>query len=261
MTSGADSGSSRPSHREEPSWLAVVRLLRWPLVILALVIAAVALVTRACETVTRRGREAVDALSRGLSSTNLTTSFVASLPHLVPGSGTTLELAAVESVETVTRSENRRLFFDLLSLGTTVTEIRVPVTYRYHVRLDAPWRLDVVGNACVVHAPALEPTLPPAIHTDRMEKRVERTWLQLDLTAQMDALERSLTPTLSARARSPKTVAMVRDLCRRRLAEFVRAWLLRTGHWQDERLTTVVVRFADEPQAVKREGPRVKSQD
>ncbi len=261
MTSAHEPGSANTPSRHEPSWLAALRLLRWPVVIAASVILIVALGTRACDTVTRRGRAAFDALKGGLSSTSLTTSFVASLPHLVPGSGTTLELAAVESVETVTRSENRRLFFDLLSLGTTVTEIRVPVTYRYHVRLDAPWRLDVVGNACVVHAPALEPTLPPAIHTDRMEKRVERSWLQLDLTAQMDALERSLTPTLSVRARSPETVAMVRDLCRRRLAEFVRAWLLRTGHWQDERLTTVVVRFADEPEAVKREGPRLKSEE
>ncbi len=246
MDSGPKPGSADSPGRHEPSWLAVVRLLRWPVVIVASIVLIVALATKACDTVTRRGQAAFDALSKGLSSTNLTTSFVASLPHLVPGSGTTLELAAVEAVETVTRSEDRRLFFDLLPLGTTVTEIRVPVTYRFHVRLDAPWRLEVAGNACVVHAPALEPTLPPAIHTDRMEKRVERGWLPLDVSAQMDALERSLTPTFAARARGPETVGLVRELCRRRLAEFVRAWLLRTGHWQDERLTTVVVRFADE---------------
>jgi len=227
--------------------------MRWPLVVVATVILAAALATRACETVTRRGREAMDALSKGLSSGTLTTSFVAALPHLVPGSGTSLELAAFEAVETVTRTQDHRLFFDLLPLGTTVTEIRVPVTYRYQVRLDAPWRLEIAGTACVVHAPVLEPELPPAIHTDRMEKRVERSWLPVDVSAQMEDLERSLTPTLSIRARNPETLALVRELCRRRLADFVRSWLLRTGHWQDERLTTVVVHFADEPPAARQE--------
>ena len=246
MSSGSVPEPANTPSRHEPSWLTALRLLRWPVVIVASIVLIVALATRACDTVTRRGRAAFEALKGGLSSTSLTTSFVASLPHLVPGSGITLELAAVEAVETVTRTEDRRLFFDLLPFGTTVTEIRVPVTYRYHVRLAAPWRLDVSGNACVVQAPALEPTLPPAIHTDRLEKRAERGWLPVDVTAQMDALERSLTPTLSVRARSPETVELVRDLCRRRLAEFVRSWLLQTGHWQDERLTTVVVRFADE---------------
>jgi hypothetical protein len=79
-----------------------------------------------------------------------------------------------------------------------------------------------------------------------MQKRSERGWLRLDLEQQMDELERSLTPTLSARAASAQTLALVREPARRRVAEFVRDWLLREDHWRDDRFTAITVVFADE---------------
>jgi len=225
---------------------------RWPLVVVLLALLGYLALDRACRAVVhapssaiQEAAEAAKGIAERFRSGRITTTFTAALPRL-EGGGSRLEVAAFESVETIRRTDTRAVFFDLLSLGTNVTEIRVPVTYRYHLRLDDPWQLDVRDHVCLVHAPALRPTLPPAIHTDRMEKRSERGWLRLDVEQQMDELEKSLTPTLSARAAAPETLALVREPARRRVAEFVRDWLLREDHWRDGRFTAITVVFAGE---------------
>jgi hypothetical protein len=226
--------------------------LRWPIVILALALLVLVAVERTFRWVTdvprsavKEAADAAGALAERFKTGRITSTFTASLPRLEPG-GSKLEVAAYEATEVFTRSDERAILFDLIPLGTTVSEIRVPVTYRYHVRLDDPWHLDVHGSVCLVRAPPLRATLPPAIHTDRMEKRSQEGWLRFDGAEQMTSLERSLTPTLSARASSPQNLALVRETCRRRVAEFVRDWLLREGQWRDDRFAAVTVTFEGE---------------
>jgi hypothetical protein len=62
----------------------------------------------------------------------------------------------------------------------------------------------------------------------------------------MDDLEKSMTPALIHRAGDPRTLALVRETCRRRVAEFVRDWLLREEQWRDDGFTAVTVTFEDE---------------
>jgi hypothetical protein len=226
---------------------------RWPIVallVVGLVLAAV-MAWRACALVERFSNapggaaRAVGEIAERFHSGRITTTFLADIPRLLPG-GPLLEVGAFEATETFTRTDERSVLFDLIPLGTNVTEIRVGVTYRYHLRLEDPWRLDVRGPVCLVEAPALRPSLPPAVHTDRMERRSERGWLRFDVESQMAELERSITPTLNARAADRAHIALVRDPCRRRTAELVRTWLLREDHWRDGRFTAVTVTFADE---------------
>jgi hypothetical protein len=151
-----------------------------------------------------------------------------------------------EATETFSRTDDRRVLYDLVPLGTTVAEIRVPVTYRYHLRFDEPWLLEVRDHDCVVHAPMIRPSLPPAIHTDRMEKRVSSSWLRFDDAEQLEALERTITPTLSTRAADPDHIDLVRDRSRIQVANFVRSWLLLESHWREDRFSSVTVIFDDE---------------
>ncbi len=51
---------------------------------------------------------------------------------------------------------------------------------------------------------------------------------------------------MSRRAADPDTIDLVRETCRRRLAEFVRGWLLSEGQWGGDRFRTITVVFADE---------------
>ncbi len=234
----------------------IFRALRWPLVVVALgLLAYLALVQAArsfreggratTEAVREIGDKAVD-IATAFQTGTITRTFVADVPRLAPGSGAKLELAAFEAVETLRTTDERRVAWDLVSLGTTVTEIRVPVTFRYHVRLDEEWRLEVDDQTCVVHAPPIRPTLPPAIHTDGLERRSESGWLRFNEAQQMEELERGLTAALSERAADAVHLDMVRERCRLELAGFVRSWLLLEDHWREDRFRSVVVFFADE---------------
>jgi hypothetical protein len=239
-----------------PRGLELVRAVRWPIVItvLALISFLAARELRdtvreggqaTAETVRAVGDSAAEIASRFRTGT-ITTTFVAAIPRLTPDGGTLLELAAFEATETISRTDDRRIFFDMVPLGSTVSEIRVPVTYRYHLRLDEEWRLEVSDGVCVVHAPPIRPSLPPAIHTDRMEKRSESGWLRFNEDEEMEALERSLTPTLAARAGNADHIELVRERCRARVADFVENWLLLEEQWGPGRFTHVEVFFADE---------------
>ena len=180
------------------------------------------------------------------SSANVTEKFLAGIPNFMPLGGGNLDVAVAENVEVLSRSDERFAFWDLLSLGTTTVEIRVPVTYRYHLKLDDRWTVTVVDGVCRVEAPALRPSLPPAIHTDRMERRADASWLRFDAVEQMTALEQQLTPELSRIARDPRHLALAREPARRTVARFARAWLLSEGAWGADRVRAISVTFADE---------------
>lgn len=238
----------RPDPKPASPGELLVRL-RWPLAVLGLGLIAWLAWERtrgALEQAPRATAEALGAIAERFSTGRITTTFTASLPRLQPG-GNLLELASYEATETFRRTDERAVFFDLVPLGTTVSEIRVPVTYRYHLRLDDPWQLETRGAVCAVRAPRIRPSLPPALHSDRMEKRSEAGWFRFDALQQMETLERSLTPTLSARAGSVENLAFVRETGRRRVAEFVRDWLLREDHWRADRFRAITVVFEDEP--------------
>ena len=181
------------------------------------------------------------------SQQHITETFLSVLPTLARTAGGTLELASATSVETFRREDEKTVAWDLIYLGKTISEISVPVTYRYHVVLRDPWRLEISGSTCVVHAPAIRPTLPPAIHTDKMLKRSDAGWARFDAREQMAELERSLTPRLARTAGDPRRLALAREECRKTVAEFVRDWLLREDHWRKDRFTAIEVVFADEP--------------
>jgi hypothetical protein len=242
--------------RQPRGGLEVVRTLRWPIVILVLGLMAY-LVAHQIGRTAREGGRAATEIARGLGkgavdiaaafkSGTITNTFISAIPSFSPDSGAKLELASFEAVEILRSTDELRVAWDLIPLGTTVTEIRVPVTYRYHLRFDEPWLLEVEGQACVVHAPEIQPTLPPAIDTGRMERYSERGWLRFNEEEQMEELERGITALMSERAADSRHLEMVRERCRLELAEFVRSWLLHEDHWREDRFRSVTVIFADE---------------
>ncbi|MEO8198791.1 MAG: hypothetical protein ABI689_18915 [Thermoanaerobaculia bacterium] len=235
-----------------------IQLLRWPVAAVLIaglvalvvwrVIAGIESAGRAAANLPLAAAERLGELARGLLTGNVTETFLAAIPTVAPNAGGNLEVAIAESVESLTRSDERRAFWDLVALGTTTVEIRVPVTYRYHVRLDEEWKVEIEDGFCRVLAPVLRPSLPPAIHTDRIERRVAESWLRFDAAEQLAALERQLTPRLSQLAADPRHMALVRESSRQTVARFVRAWLLTNAAWGPERVRAIQVRFADERQ-------------
>jgi hypothetical protein len=190
--------------------------------------------------------EQIAAIGERFQSGTITRTFISSLPE-VRGTGLgNLELATIEVEEILSSSDERKIFWDHVSLGETTSEIRVPVTYRYHLRLADDWEIEVSGQTCLVQAPSIRASQPPAIDTARMNKRTESGWLRFNAEDQLARLERDLTPTLEFYADDPRHVNLIREQARRTVAEFVRAWLLTEDHWRDDRFRTIVVVFPDE---------------
>ena len=244
---------SAPPPRGARAW---VLLLRWPLALVAVALVALAALHLVLDRFDRLGRAAgrlpaelaarAEAVARGLLSGDVTERVLADIPQVTAVAGGRLEVAIATSVETLIRTDERRALWDLLPLGSTTVEIRVPVTYRYHVRLDEPWSVRVAEGLCQVRAPALRPSLPPAIHTDRIERRVQADWLRFDAAEQLAALERTLTPRLSQLAADPRHLDLAREPSRQAVARFARAWLLGRGAWGDGGVRAISVSFADE---------------
>lgn len=145
--------------------------------------------------------------------------------------GDRLELASVETVETFAESDSLDLGW--LDLGTTKTEISVPVVYRFHVALAEGLKVHVTRHGdllrCVVNAPALRPTLPPAIRTEGMRKRSDNGWARFNAGERLETLEKSLTAELVLRA--PQKAELAKDKARRQLAGFVERWIDKGGLW------------------------------
>lgn len=137
-----------------------------------------------------------------------------------------------------------------LDLGKTTTQIRVPATYTFHIALAPEWRVSVKGNEVVVIAPPVTPHLPVAIDTTRLERFAAGTWSFLTAQAELDALQRSITPMLAKKAASNSYIGLQRDHARQTVKEFVGKWLLSQTRFKDIKIKSIKVFFADEPIAI-----------
>jgi hypothetical protein len=192
--------------------------------------------------------ESLFSWSSKLSQQQITQNFRESLRLLSPTQGDVLEVATLEMEETATSMDHRSLF-DIIPLGTTVSEIKVPVVYRYHLKLSDHWQLYLKAGHCVVVAPVIRPSTPPAIRTDEMEKKTAAGWARFNAQENLDALERCLTPMTEKRAGSSGKMQKVREGSRQAVAKFVQTWLLKEQHWGEGKIHHIRVIFADEPEA------------
>ncbi|MGV3661940.1 MAG: hypothetical protein ACO1TE_17260 [Prosthecobacter sp.] len=163
--------------------------------------------------------------------------------------GDVLELATLDMEEAITRFDTRTLF-DTFYLGTTESEIRAMVVYRYHLKLSDGWQLHVENGRCVVIAPAIRPSLPPAIRTDTVEKKSEAGWMRFNAAQNLVDLEKGMTGILERRAAAPSKIRHVREASRQSVAQFVRQWILKEQKDRPEsEIQDIVVIFPDEAAA------------
>jgi hypothetical protein len=195
------------------------------------------------------------------ASVSITQQFRDYLPAAGPTDGI-LETATCSVPESFTQTDSATLF-NIIPLGTTVSEIRVPAVYRYHIQLLDPWKLIVHGQVCIVFAPQFQPSLPPAIDTGQMEKSTSAGWLRFDSDADLATLEQGITAELDKRADDKTHRDFVREACRHSVATFVKTWLMKEDKWRNDRFQQIVVVFPDEVtsnQPVQTPGVIIESQ-
>lgn len=193
--------------------------------------------------------QAIASSAEKFKTGTITHTFVEHIPDVSPTHGDVLELATSQSVEEFSRSDSRKIAWDWIYLGTTVSTIRVPATFRYHLRLSDPWRLAAKDRVCKVLAPEIRPSLPTAIHTDQMEKHTENGWALFNKDDQLAELERGITPELDKRSGDAAHLKLVREACRQSVGDFVRKWLMKEEQWRSDRFTSIIVVFPDECEA------------
>jgi len=191
-----------------------------------------------------KNKRVVSTVPNPFSNDQITSTFCAALPTITRQLN--LEVATTHQVEVFERTDSKELLWGMIDLGTNIVLLRVPVTYRYHIRLYDHWKLRVDGNRLTVEAPPIRASMPPAIHTDEVVSHAVRGWARgspSDLVAQ---LQREVTPTLCHYAADPKRIDLIRETCRLSVAEFVRGWLEGHMQWRADRFTSIQVRFPDE---------------
>jgi len=230
---------------EQPKESEPQRKSNFPWVTLILALALVAITAFAYHAYIQTGQD-IKVIAEKFKTGTITHTFVESIPNISPTDGDILELTTSRSDECFKRSDSKSIFWGAVYLGTTVSEIRVPVTFRYHIRLSDTWRLASKDQVCFVLAPPIHPSLPPAIHTDLMEKSTEGGWLRFNKGDNLSTLERSITPELEQRAGDAKHLKLFREACRQPVAKFVKKWLLKEDQWRSDRFSSIVVVFPDE---------------
>ena len=193
------------------------------------------------------GKETLVRIAEAFQPETITHTFVEWQEMTAKGTdGNILEVATAEATETFTQKSDLKMFNLVLPLGTTVSEISVPATYRYHIDLNGDWFLTTDGQRVMVVAPRVRPSLPVAFDTGRMKKKTKSGWARWDGNESLEELEKSLTGQLSERAQAPETIAEVREESRVAVAKFVQNWLMKRSHWNDRTFTEIAVVFEDE---------------
>ncbi len=184
-----------------------------------------------------------------MSSTEITQVFRENLTKVSGTNGDILEVATVEADESFTRRSSRTVAWNLIYLGTTTSEIRVPTVFRYHIKLSDDWKVSVQDGHFVVIAPVIRPTQPPAIRLDQMEKKTDAGWARFNAQQNLAELERSIMPSLLDRSGRASHIDRVREPARKAVAQFARKWLLESRIGEEQSVRDIVVVFADEPAA------------
>ncbi len=188
-------------------------------------------------------RDAVDAVERiaeAFHTGTVQTSFV-SYATEVSGSAF-LQFATLDQTEVLQRTDSASLLWGRLRLPDVMVEARVPVRYTYYLDLEDEWLLTLEGTTVNVLAPGVRANRP-AVDASAIEYRVQADSVLRDADAVLEQLRLRITDQLAARA--GENIALVRELGRRKTADFVRTFLL-SQFGEDMDGYRIEVRFRDE---------------
>lgn len=169
--------------------------------------------------------------------------------------GDVLEVASpLKTVEIFSKTDTRTAAWGWLSMGTATSEIKVPATYRFHIKLSELQHARIENRVLIVMAPVIHPSLPVAFDTAGMEKKSSGDWLRFDAAAQLATLEKNISPALAVRAQ--EHLLNIREPARKDMEEFVQKWIVETNpNYRKEIVAVKIVFPGENPASVKTELP------
>jgi len=178
-------------------------------------------------------------IAEAFTTGTVTTSFL-SYATEVSGSNY-LQFATLKQVEVFERKDSAATFWGQLELPDVVVRARAPVEYTYYVDFDKKWEFQLQDQTIRVRAPVIEFNAPAIDASGLQFEVVEGSVFRSEDTA-LEALRTGLTE--AAKTRALQNVPLIREMGRRRIAEFVEKWLARS--FSDASGYRVEVVFADE---------------
>jgi hypothetical protein len=222
------------------------------IITLALIAAATVLALYFGDT----ARQLVERVSGGFFTTQTTLKTEEILLEMGRTHGEILEVASpMKTMETFSREDTRFAAWGWVYLGTATSEIKVPASYRFHIKLSEMKQARLDENVLIVSAPVIHPTLPVAFDTMKMQKKTDGTWLRFDAAQQLADLEKTVTPALAERAQGH--VNTVRENARRDIEEFVQKWIVESHPEYREHIKAVKVIFPGEDARTLEKGTTV----
>jgi hypothetical protein len=182
-----------------------------------------------------------------LFSTSARQDATSGMPVVMPTPGGRLEVASVTVYERFRREDVKTLLgVELPLLGTTETWLQLRTVYRYHIEMQKAWPIERSGDAWVVRAGPVRPSLPVAFDTRDLQHHTRQGWARFNATESSVELLRGISPQLETRAESPAYRQLAADAGRKTVAEFVRTWLLRERHATNPAKARVIVLYPGE---------------
>lgn len=159
--------------------------------------------------------------------------------------GDVLEVASpLKTMELFSRSDSRFAAWGKVYLGTSTTEVKVPASFRYHIKLSEMKGTQIKDRVLVVKVPAIYPSLPVAFDTAGVEKRSDSGWLRFDGAQLLAELEKNITPELEQRA--AQHLPAVKETARKDIEMFIQKWIVEAHPEYRDQISAVKVVFGGE---------------
>jgi hypothetical protein len=188
------------------------------------------------------GREVLgdlEKVARAFRSGNVRTSFISYATEVSGNSY--LQFATLDQVEIFRREDRATVLWGQLELPEVIVEATAPVQYTYYLDLDDSWDFRLEADTVHVSAPEIRHNRP-SVDASALRYEVRQGSVMRDEDAALQKLQSGLTQM--AEQRAGENVALVRELGRRKTAQFVETWL--SGTLGLDGNVRVVVEFADE---------------
>lgn len=165
-------------------------------------------------------------------------------PVVMQTKGGLLEVSIVTATEHFLKSTTHTILG--VPVGTTIAQIRVPATYRYHIELAPQWKMLKQKNALIVIAPEVRPSLPVAFDSSGIQAQVNGLWSPITGPTVLNGLQKAITPQLNLKSTAKPYIDLQREVARKTVHQFVNKWVMSDEKWKGAGLTEVHVFFADE---------------
>jgi hypothetical protein len=190
------------------------------------VILASVMVLKVLDVPRRAAHEAGDALARIAAAFRTGSVTLEFRDYVTRVSGMNrLQVAALQSVDTFTRTDSTAIFWDTVGLPDVEVQIQAPVEYTFYLDLDEPWDFswDERTQSIVVAAPRIRAGTP-AVDISGMTTTVVRGSFIRD-EAKATAKLREVMPELARRQAAAK-IPIIREIARTQVRRFVEGWFV-----------------------------------